>query len=70
MKTRVILIVILAILLIVFVLQNSTPVNVRFWFWDVELPRALLLFVCFAMGLVVGLLIPSTKKGEKEKPKL
>ena len=61
MKIKVIIIILLAILLIVFVLQNTEIVNVNFFFWDLSIPRALLLFVCFAVGLIFGLLIPSSR---------
>jgi len=61
MKTKVIIIIFLAILLIVFVLQNTEIVPVNFFFWDLNIPRALLLFVCFALGLIIGLIIPSSQ---------
>jgi len=61
MKTKVIIIILLAILLIVFVLQNTEIVLVNFFFWDLSIPRALLLFVCFAVGLIIGLIIPSSR---------
>ena len=64
MKTKIIIIVILAILLIIFVLQNTENVGIKFWFWELNIPRALLLFVCFAMGLVIGLIIPTSKKSD------
>ena len=62
MKTKVIIIIILAVLLIVFVLQNTEMVGINVFFWDVSIPRALLLFVCFALGLIIGLIIPSSGK--------
>jgi putative membrane protein len=62
MKTKIVIAVVLTVFLIVFVLQNTDIVIVNFWFWDLSLPRALLLFVTFALGLIIGLIIPSTKK--------
>jgi uncharacterized integral membrane protein len=61
MKTKVVIIILLAVLLIVFVLQNTETVNINFFFWDLTIPRALLLFVCFAVGLIIGLIIPSSR---------
>ena len=60
MKTKVFFIALLTVLLIIFVLQNTEMVIVNFFLWDISIPRALLIFVCFAMGLVFGLLIPSS----------
>jgi uncharacterized integral membrane protein len=61
MKAKIVIIIVLAVLLIIFVLQNTEVVNINFWFWDLSIPRALLLFVCFAMGLIIGLIIPSSQ---------
>lgn len=60
MKTKIVVIALLAVLLIIFVLQNTEMVIVNLFLWDISIPRALLIFVCFAMGLVFGLLIPSS----------
>ena len=66
MKSKIVIAVLLTVLLIIFVLQNTEIVIVNFWFWDLSLPRALLLFVTFAVGLIIGLIIPSTKKGSEQ----
>ena len=60
MKTKIVVIALLAVLLIIFVLQNTEMVIINLFLWDISIPRALLIFVCFAMGLVFGLLIPSS----------
>ena len=62
MKSKIVVIVLLIVLLIIFVLQNTDVVIVKFWFWDLSLPRALLLFITFAVGLIVGLMVPSSQK--------
>ena len=62
MKSKIVIIIILAVLLIIFVLQNTETVIINFWFWDLSIPRALLLFVTFAVGLIIGLMVPSTQK--------
>lgn len=62
MKSKIVVIVLLTVLLIIFVLQNTEIVTVKFWFWDLSLPRALLLFVTFAVGLIIGLMIPASRK--------
>lgn len=71
MKSKIVVIVLLTVLLIIFVLQNTEIVVVNFWFWDLSLPRALLLFVTFAVGLIVGLMIPTSRKEkspDQQKP--
>jgi putative membrane protein len=68
MKAKAIVIIILIVLIIIFVLQNTEMVKVNLWFWDINIPGALLLFVCFAMGLIIGLLIPSSRKSKRPGP--
>jgi uncharacterized integral membrane protein len=68
MKSKIVVIVLLTVLLIIFVLQNTEIVVVNFWFWDLSLPRALLLFVTFAVGLIIGLMVPTARKEKKPEP--
>jgi uncharacterized integral membrane protein len=62
MKAKVILILFLLILLIVFAIQNMEVSKVRLWFWEIETPRAIMIFVCFTLGVIIGLVIPTGKK--------
>ena len=66
MKSKIVIIILLAVLLIIFVLQNTEMVIVKFWFWDASIPRALLLFVTFAVGLIIGLMVPSAQKSKEQ----
>jgi uncharacterized integral membrane protein len=70
MKTKVVIIILLIVLLIIFVLQNTEIVMVKLFFWELSLPVALLLFVCLAMGLLIGLLIPTSRKKEEKNSEL
>jgi len=68
MKSKIVIIIVLAVLLIIFVLQNTEMVVVKFWFWDASIPRALLLFVTFAVGLIIGLMVPASRKRKSPDP--
>jgi len=68
MKAKIVIIIVLAVFLIIFVLQNTEVVVVKFWFWDASIPRALLLFVTFAIGLIIGFMVPSTRKRKDPDP--
>lgn len=68
MKSKIVIIIVLAVLLIIFVLQNTDMVVVKFWFWDASIPRALLLFVTFAVGLIIGLMVPTSSKRKHPDP--
>jgi uncharacterized integral membrane protein len=56
MKPKNIAITLIIGLLLVFVLQNSATVELRFLFWKAEMSRVILLLLVFAAGIVAGLL--------------
>ncbi|MDZ7749182.1 MAG: lipopolysaccharide assembly protein LapA domain-containing protein [Halofilum sp. (in: g-proteobacteria)] len=46
--------IVLAVLVVVFVLQNTEPVGVQFLAWTWTASRAFALLVVFLVGVVVG----------------
>ena len=54
-------------LVAVFTLQNIVTVDVTFLFWTIELPRAILLFFVFALGVLLGWILKSTR-GPARRP--
>lgn len=59
-------VIVLTILFVfaVFLLQNTNAVQVRFFFWKAEAPRALVLIISFAAGLAVGGLLAWQRSGK------
>ena len=66
MKTRIIIAIIMSILLVIFTIQNTEIVNVKLYFWNPQIPRALLILICICIGIIIGVLIPGKKKNQKE----
>jgi uncharacterized integral membrane protein len=58
---------ILAVLVIILIFQNTTAVDTRILFITVTMPRALLLFITWLMGIAVGLLLALTTLARQEK---
>ena len=58
-------------LVVIFVLQNTQVVEVRFLFWTLSMSRALMLFGTLVIGLIGGwlLALPKRRKADIEKPK-
>jgi uncharacterized integral membrane protein len=58
-------------LVIIFVLQNTQVVEVRFLFWTISMSRALILIATLAIGLIGGwlLTIPKRRKTHFDKLK-
>jgi uncharacterized integral membrane protein len=44
----------LLLLVVVFTLQNTEVIPIRFLFWDISLSRALMLFLVLAIGILIG----------------
>lgn len=66
-KFRPIAVVVLAVLVLVVVLQNTESVRTKLLFVTVEMPRALLLLVTMLVGVVVGLVAGMRLSGKRAK---
>ncbi len=64
MKIKVILLLLLTILIIIFAIQNAEIVTLRLWFWVVDIPRAMLIVICIAIGIIFGLFLAGSKEKE------
>jgi putative membrane protein len=73
MRKRLIFSLILLILSVIFAIQNSVDVTMKFFFWEAALPVALIIVISLAIGVIIGLLysIPGKKSEEADvhKPK-
>ncbi|MDD4071906.1 MAG: LapA family protein [Desulfobacterales bacterium] len=49
--------IVFTLLTIIIVLQNTAAIETRLLFFTVTMPRAVLLLLTFASGVIVGLLI-------------
>ncbi len=61
MTLKLILTLALVFLMTVFVLQNTTVVEIRFLFWTVSMSRALLIVLLLATGVLIGWLAHSLR---------
>lgn len=59
MKLKIYLAMGLSVCMLVFVLQNTELVSIRFLFWQFSLSRALLVLVIFLSGILGGYLLGS-----------
>lgn len=66
-KIKLAAIIVLLILTIIIFLQNTEPVQARILLLEVEMSRALLLMLTFALGLVTGILITTNVLRKKGK---
>ncbi len=62
MKPRLYLALSIVVLLAVLALQNFSPLTVHLLFWSFQIPQALLILSCGAVGLLIGWLLGASGK--------
>jgi len=60
-KAKISAVMIILLLVVVFTLQNTEPMAVRFLFWHLSLSGALMLFLVFALGMLSGFFLNMLK---------
>jgi len=71
MNAKIISILTLIILVVIFITQNVTVVEVNLFFWQITISRALLIFITLLTGFLLGWFIKSYlnyKKTQTDKP--
>ena len=59
MHAKLVVSLVVACLVVIFMLQNTTVVQVRFLFWSLSMSRSLLIVVFVGVGVLVGWLLNS-----------
>jgi lipopolysaccharide assembly protein A len=57
-------------LVVLFITQNVTPVDVTFLFWTISMSRALLIFFVLSIGIGIGWFLHSYYTYRREKKNL
>lgn len=70
MNLKLILILIVTGLIVIFITQNATVVDIRFLFWEVSMSRALLIFFLLIIGIALGWFLHSYLSYRKTKDEL
>ena len=65
-RFKMITIGILALLGVIIILQNTTPVETKLLFFSITMPRAILLMVTTLIGFALGLLVSFYMQRKKE----
>ena len=68
MQRSLIFALILAIIVVIFALQNSDAVTVKLWFWEVQSSVALVMLIILLIGAILGVMfsLPSIFKKNKK----
>ena len=58
MNSKQIILIIVALFALIFIIQNTATVTVAFLFFEIAMPRALILSFTILIGIVIGVLLP------------
>jgi uncharacterized integral membrane protein len=69
MKAKAIILIVLAVLFVVIIVQNSEPIAARILFWEFHTSQIILFFLTlligFIGGYIVGVIAPIEQKKKK-----
>jgi len=70
-RVRTVAILVLSLLSLVVIVQNTEVVSVRILFWDLTMSRIILLALSIAVGVIIGFLLgrPWRKRDQYARPK-
>jgi len=66
-KVKLAAVVVLSILALIVVVQNTEMIRTQILFWPLEMSQALLLILTFVLGFVIGALVASGLLRKKRK---
>jgi len=69
MRARTVIIIVLCILSLTLVAQNTQVVSFKLWFWDLTMSRVLMLAGSLSVGVIIGLLLGRPWKRRKADSK-
>ncbi len=62
MKPKTIIFIILGILILIFLVQNTQIVSVQFLFWNFQMSRIILIALILLVGLILGFIIAEVRR--------
>ncbi len=63
---KLVIFVILLVLFVIALFQNTQPASLKFLFWTVSMPRAIVILISALVGLILGILL-SLRAAKKNK---
>jgi uncharacterized integral membrane protein len=70
MSTKTIVFIVLAILIVIFTIQNTQMINITFYPWEKSIPAALMLLSTLFIGVILGWLLTRTTDYSRRKRKV
>jgi putative membrane protein len=62
MKFKTILAVLIALIIVIFSLQNAEVTDIKFFFWQLSASRVIIILGSFGIGVLVGILASAKRR--------
>jgi len=59
MKFKIILSLVVAVLIVIFIVQNVAVVDIKFLFWKLSMSRSLMMLFLIIVGIIIGWFLKS-----------
>ena len=66
MRYKLIISLALICLIVIFIIQNVSVIEINIFFWTIAMSRVLLMFILIAIGIIIGWLLKSYSMHGKE----
>jgi uncharacterized integral membrane protein len=70
MTVKTLVFIVLAILIVIFTIQNTQGINIKFYPWEKSIPTALMLLSTLFIGIILGWLLTRTTDYSRRKRKV
>ncbi len=70
MSAKTIVFIVLAILIVIFTIQNTQVINIKFYPWEQSIPAALMLLSTLFIGIILGWFLTRTTDYSRKKRKV
>jgi uncharacterized membrane protein YciS (DUF1049 family) len=67
MKPKTILLLVLVVLAVILLIQNTQIITFRLYFWQVSISQVILVPLIFVIGFVLGFLVEKFEKRKEKK---
>jgi uncharacterized integral membrane protein len=70
MTAKTIVFIVLAIIIVIFTIQNTQVINIKFYPWEKSIPTALILLSTLFIGIILGWLLTRTTDYSRRRRKV
>ena len=65
MKLKLAALIVMISLVVIFIIQNASVVDINIFFWTISISRILLMFILIIIGIIIGFLFKSYLRSAK-----